>query len=356
MSRRSTNAASDCRTRSIASAPKRARQQPPRSRFGNAWPHVSGGAPGHRGAHDQVESRRLRPAVSAVPAPRRRIPSAPCPPATGCAEPFVTLASAARSRTVTPPSSTNRMKFDHITRDTRKRGRLPAAIMRCSNSLSSSIVNATRRLGKEGRQRRRLLHPHDHATSRDRRNGVTVRVHARANRSRRPAWSVPDTPGSPPRAGLTQRGKTVAVVEARDRVGGRIWTEQLSDGNADRTRGGAWLAPKHDAMFGLTRELNVSTYKTWVKGAHLLIDGEPHPPLHRAHPQDQPGGNRHDTRWHSGRSTAWQAGSRGDAMDREARVRVGMHIPSGGSSSARGSAARSAASCSRWRVQGLFTG
>jgi monoamine oxidase len=72
---------------------------------------------------------------------------------------------------------------------------------------------------------------------------------------------------------LAQHGKAVAVLEARDRVGGRIWTQQLSDGTPI-DRGGAWLASDHDAMFGLTRELNVSTYKTYVKGAHLLIDGD----------------------------------------------------------------------------------
>jgi monoamine oxidase len=38
-------------------------------------------------------------------------------------------------------------------------------------------------------------------------------------------------------------------------------------------RGGAWLAPGHAAIFGLAGELGVSTYKTWVKGAHLLVDG-----------------------------------------------------------------------------------
>ena len=71
---------------------------------------------------------------------------------------------------------------------------------------------------------------------------------------------------------LSQNAKTVVVLEARDRVGGRIWTHHLSDGSPV-DRGGAWLAPKHDAMFGLAREMGVSTYKTWVKGAHLLVDG-----------------------------------------------------------------------------------
>ncbi len=67
-------------------------------------------------------------------------------------------------------------------------------------------------------------------------------------------------------------GKSVVVLEARDRIGGRIWTQCLSDGSPV-DRGGAWLAPKHDAILGLARELGVPTYKTWVKGAHLLIDG-----------------------------------------------------------------------------------
>ena len=70
---------------------------------------------------------------------------------------------------------------------------------------------------------------------------------------------------------LNQAGKSAVVLEARDRVGGRIWTHHLSDGSPV-DRGGAWLAPKHDAIRGLAREVGVSTYKTWVEGAHLLID------------------------------------------------------------------------------------
>jgi monoamine oxidase len=71
---------------------------------------------------------------------------------------------------------------------------------------------------------------------------------------------------------LSQQGKSVVVLEARDRVGGRIWTHQLADGSPV-DRGGAWLAPRHDAIFGLAREVGASTYKTWVQGAHLLVDG-----------------------------------------------------------------------------------
>jgi monoamine oxidase len=69
---------------------------------------------------------------------------------------------------------------------------------------------------------------------------------------------------------LSQAGKSVVVLEARDRIGGRIWTYQLSDGTPI-DRGGGWLGPTHDAMFGLANEVGVTTYKTYVKGAHLLV-------------------------------------------------------------------------------------
>jgi monoamine oxidase len=69
---------------------------------------------------------------------------------------------------------------------------------------------------------------------------------------------------------LSQAGKSVVVLEARDRIGGRIWTQHLPDGSPV-DRGGGWLGPNHDAIFGLAREFGVSTYKTWVKGAHLLV-------------------------------------------------------------------------------------
>jgi monoamine oxidase len=72
---------------------------------------------------------------------------------------------------------------------------------------------------------------------------------------------------------LARAGKTVVVLEARDRVGGRIWTEAAPNGTVV-DRGGAWLAPYHDAIFGLAREVGVGTYKTHVKGRHLLVDGD----------------------------------------------------------------------------------
>jgi hypothetical protein len=46
---------------------------------------------------------------------------------------------------------------------------------------------------------------------------------------------------------LTQAGLSVVVLGARDRVGGRIWTETRPSGTAV-DRGGVWLGARHDAI------------------------------------------------------------------------------------------------------------
>jgi monoamine oxidase len=72
---------------------------------------------------------------------------------------------------------------------------------------------------------------------------------------------------------LQQAGSTVVVLEARSRVGGRVWTQHLADGVAV-DRGGAWFAPYHDAALRLAGEVGATTYKTWVKGSHLLVGND----------------------------------------------------------------------------------
>src|SRR3954452_7167960 len=64
-------------------------------------------------------------------------------------------------------------------------------------------------------------------------------------------------------------GRSVVVLEARSRVGGRTWTEQVDGVAIDR--GGAWLSPLHGAGLALAAELGVPTYKTFAKGEHLLL-------------------------------------------------------------------------------------
>ena len=71
-------------------------------------------------------------------------------------------------------------------------------------------------------------------------------------------------------ARLQSEGRTVVVLEARDRVGGRTWAHRVSDGTVV-DRGGAWIAPRHEASFSVAEEVGMATYKTWVRGAHLLV-------------------------------------------------------------------------------------
>jgi len=72
---------------------------------------------------------------------------------------------------------------------------------------------------------------------------------------------------------LTQAGVASVVIEARGRVGGRVWTRQMEDGTA-LDMGGTWLGPGQDAAYALARELNVSTYPTYATGETVFVDAQ----------------------------------------------------------------------------------
>jgi monoamine oxidase len=73
---------------------------------------------------------------------------------------------------------------------------------------------------------------------------------------------------------LKQAGKRVAVLEARDRVGGKVVTRILPDGTRIN-RGGTWLGAGHDRMDALVKELGIETYRQYVQGDNLMIlDGK----------------------------------------------------------------------------------
>jgi monoamine oxidase len=75
---------------------------------------------------------------------------------------------------------------------------------------------------------------------------------------------------------LAEAGIDVAVVEARDRIGGRVWTERRPDG-VWIDRGGAWLAPYHERALALAAELGVDTYPTFNEGEHVYMKaGKPY--------------------------------------------------------------------------------
>jgi monoamine oxidase len=68
---------------------------------------------------------------------------------------------------------------------------------------------------------------------------------------------------------LTQGGKSVVVLEARDRVGGRVYSMQGQTG-AVLDMGGTFIGPRQDRLHALVKEMGASTFKTNLEGKSLL--------------------------------------------------------------------------------------
>src|SRR3954447_20145196 len=64
-------------------------------------------------------------------------------------------------------------------------------------------------------------------------------------------------------------GASVAVLEARDRVGGRTLNEDIGDGKGVEV-GGQWIGPTQHRIAALARSLGVETFPTWSKGENLV--------------------------------------------------------------------------------------
>jgi monoamine oxidase len=73
---------------------------------------------------------------------------------------------------------------------------------------------------------------------------------------------------------LSASGRSVAVLEAQDRVGGRTLNHSFADGTIVEI-GGQWVGPTQDRLYALAAELGVGHYPTWDEGDNLLQrDGE----------------------------------------------------------------------------------
>ncbi|MDJ0357610.1 NAD(P)/FAD-dependent oxidoreductase [Paenarthrobacter sp. PH39-S1] len=68
---------------------------------------------------------------------------------------------------------------------------------------------------------------------------------------------------------LKKAGLSVAVLEARDRVGGRTWTNVI-DG-ATLEIGGQWVSPDQTALIGLLKELGLETFDRYRDGESVYI-------------------------------------------------------------------------------------
>jgi monoamine oxidase len=68
---------------------------------------------------------------------------------------------------------------------------------------------------------------------------------------------------------LLAAGKEPVVVEARERVGGRLLNEEIGEGKVVEV-GGQWIGPTQERIAALADELGVTTFPTHDEGRHLI--------------------------------------------------------------------------------------
>ena len=68
---------------------------------------------------------------------------------------------------------------------------------------------------------------------------------------------------------LTAAGRSVLVLEARDRVGGRVVNQDIGNGKIVEM-GGQWAGPTQDRLLALADELGVATFPTYDTGQKVL--------------------------------------------------------------------------------------
>jgi len=71
---------------------------------------------------------------------------------------------------------------------------------------------------------------------------------------------------------LADAGRDVVVIEARDRVGGRVWNTEL--GGQPNELGGQWIAPYQSEVRGLMRELGIELFHSYREGERAYVDAE----------------------------------------------------------------------------------
>jgi monoamine oxidase len=79
---------------------------------------------------------------------------------------------------------------------------------------------------------------------------------------------------------LKRGGASVAVLEARDRVGGRTLNRELGHGEVVEI-GGQWVGPTQNRVLKLIKDLGLSTFKTYVDGKNVYYRQSNPPPLRR---------------------------------------------------------------------------
>jgi monoamine oxidase len=70
---------------------------------------------------------------------------------------------------------------------------------------------------------------------------------------------------------IARAGHSVVVVEARNRVGGRVWNHDLG-GGAVSERGGTFVGPTQDRVLALVKELGLKKFPTYDGGQDVYYD------------------------------------------------------------------------------------
>ncbi|HLE99913.1 MAG TPA: FAD-dependent oxidoreductase [Gaiellaceae bacterium] len=80
---------------------------------------------------------------------------------------------------------------------------------------------------------------------------------------------------------LVERELDVVVLEARDRVGGRLWNTEL--GGEANELGGEWVAPYHARLHELRAELGVEVFPAYREGENVYVDTAGHAHRYAGH-------------------------------------------------------------------------
>ena len=70
---------------------------------------------------------------------------------------------------------------------------------------------------------------------------------------------------------LVRRGKSVVVLEARNRVGGRVHNHPIGGGEISE-RGGTFTGPTQDRLMAMARRFKVKTFPTYVDGENVYVN------------------------------------------------------------------------------------
>ena len=71
---------------------------------------------------------------------------------------------------------------------------------------------------------------------------------------------------------LTRSGNSVRVLEARDRVGGRVWNHDIGGGHIAE-RGATFIGPTQNHVAALVKQLKIPTFRTYDTGQNVYIAG-----------------------------------------------------------------------------------